>query len=202
MKVYYIGGSPCSGKSTVAEMIASKFGLYYYRLDDKLDAHMRMAANASKPRCMAYFKMTPEQIWMRTPEIQFDDAVEIYREIFEYAMSDIEILKANTPAIAEGSGFMPELIKQSGVTSNTYVCIVPAPKFQLYNYAKRPYIPYILEGCNDKETAFANWMKRDCLFAEYSAQTASKAGYQVIWIDGVVSPDGILDFVENIFELE
>ncbi|MCE5235633.1 MAG: hypothetical protein LLF87_06230 [Eubacteriales bacterium] len=202
MKVYYIGGSPCSGKSTIAEMIASEFSLHYYKLDDKLEEHMKMAANASKPRCMAYFEMTSEQIWMRTPEIQFDDEVEIYREIFEYAMSDIETLKVNTQVIAEGSGLMPELIKQSGVTSNTYICIVPTPEFQICNYGKRPYVPYILEGCSDKETAFANWMKRDCLFAEYSAQTASKAGYQAIWIDGAVSPDGILDFVKNKFELK
>lgn len=31
--IYYIGGSPCSGKSTVAEMIAEKYGFHYYKVD-------------------------------------------------------------------------------------------------------------------------------------------------------------------------
>ena len=35
MKTYFIGGSPCSGKSTVAEMLSEKYGFYYYKLGFK-----------------------------------------------------------------------------------------------------------------------------------------------------------------------
>ena len=34
MKVYYIGGSPCSGKSTVAKVLAAQYGLVYFKSDD------------------------------------------------------------------------------------------------------------------------------------------------------------------------
>ena len=33
MTVYYIGGSPCSGKSTVAEALAARYGLTYFKAD-------------------------------------------------------------------------------------------------------------------------------------------------------------------------
>ena len=37
MNTYFIGGSPCSGKSTVAEILAKKYDLYYFKVDDFLD---------------------------------------------------------------------------------------------------------------------------------------------------------------------
>lgn len=202
MIVFYIGGSPCSGKSTIAKMIASRYGLYYYKLDDRLEDYMKKAAGALKPRCKSYFAMTPDQIWMRTPKIQFEDEVGIYQEIFEYAMYDIKKLDVSSPVITEGTGFMPDLMKQAGVQTNEYVCIVPTIDFQIEKYSKREWVPYILEGCGDKKIAFDNWMKRDIMFAKYTAETAEKFGYKVMWTDGSVSPDTMLDKVKNVFNCD
>ena len=41
---YYIGGSPCAGKSTVAEILSRKYNLYYYKVDDYLDKYIRLGA--------------------------------------------------------------------------------------------------------------------------------------------------------------
>ena len=35
-RVLFIGGSPCSGKSTVAERISKEYGAYYFKVDDFL----------------------------------------------------------------------------------------------------------------------------------------------------------------------
>lgn len=48
---YIIGGSPCSGKSTVAEAIADKFGFYYFKVDDFLDEYIAAGAASGKPVC-------------------------------------------------------------------------------------------------------------------------------------------------------
>lgn len=40
MNVYYIGGSPCSGKSTTAEILSKKYDLYYFKVDDYLDKYI------------------------------------------------------------------------------------------------------------------------------------------------------------------
>lgn len=197
MKVYYIGGSPCSGKSTLAEMIATKYGFYYYKLDDKIEEHMKKAAEALKPRCKAYSGMTPEQVWMRTPEIQFKDEIGIYQEIFDYALFDLEKLNSSTPVITEGAGFMPELMKKVGIRINEYICIVPTCDFQIEKYSKRERVPYVLEGCSDKEKAFDNWMKRDIMFAKYAAENAEKYGYEVMWTDGRNSPSVMLGMAEK-----
>lgn len=37
INTYYIGGSPCSGKSTIAEALSKKYILHYFKVDDYLD---------------------------------------------------------------------------------------------------------------------------------------------------------------------
>ena len=38
--IYWIGGSPCSGKSTIAEIIAKKNDLAYFKCDDFMYKHI------------------------------------------------------------------------------------------------------------------------------------------------------------------
>ena len=39
-EIYYMGGSPCSGKSTAAEILAERYGLYYFKVDDYLEKYI------------------------------------------------------------------------------------------------------------------------------------------------------------------
>ena len=41
MNIYYIGGSPCAGKSSVAEILLRRYGLNYFKIDDFLDRSMQ-----------------------------------------------------------------------------------------------------------------------------------------------------------------
>ena len=43
-KIYFVGGSPCTGKSTVCEIIAKNYNLYYFKVDDYLDKYMKKVA--------------------------------------------------------------------------------------------------------------------------------------------------------------
>lgn len=69
-KIYFIGGSPCSGKSTVAEVISRKYNLNYFKVDDFLEKYTEMGVESKKPICVKLSKMSPEQIWMREAQIQ------------------------------------------------------------------------------------------------------------------------------------
>lgn len=39
--VWWVGGSPCAGKSTLAAILARRHGLALYRCDEALAAHLR-----------------------------------------------------------------------------------------------------------------------------------------------------------------
>lgn len=57
MEAYYIGGSPCSGKSSIAELFAAKRGFMYYKLDDFIFPYMHQAAESGKPLSAAQLSM-------------------------------------------------------------------------------------------------------------------------------------------------
>ena len=82
--LYIIGGSPCSGKSTIAEMIAEKYDFNYFKVDDYLEQYMKKAQEDGKPLSARAMQMSPEETWMRSPRLQTEEELEIYREIVTY----------------------------------------------------------------------------------------------------------------------
>lgn len=182
-KVYYIGGSPCSGKSTVAEVIEKKYGLYYFKVDDFLDKYIAQGAEKRYKTCSNQSKMSPEKTWMRAPAVQNEEELNIYHEIIEFIMEDISKISSDKDIIAEGAAFLPSLMKMRNIDDNHYLCITPTKDFQIEHYKKREWVPYILEGCSDKKKAFENWMNRDALFAEEVRKQCEETGYKSLVTD-------------------
>lgn len=87
----FIGGSPCSGKSTIAERISKEFGAHYFKVDDFLDKFVSMAADKGHPACKRSAAMTADEIWLREPSIQCEDEFLIYEEISELVFEHLGI---------------------------------------------------------------------------------------------------------------
>lgn len=190
--IYYIGGSPCSGKSTVAEVISQKYNLHYFKVDDFLDKYTEMGAEIGKPICIKQKSMTPDQIWMRNPMEQNNEELQFYDEIFEFIMDDIKSVEGKNRIITEGAAFLPSLMQICNIDRKHYVNIIPTPEFQISHYKERPWVPYVLEGCSDKEKAFINWMNRDVLFADEVREQCIQMGYKAFVNDGSISIDELV----------
>lgn len=61
MDIFYIGGSPCSGKSTVAEALAPRYGLAHFKADDHLDTFTTRGAAAGLPVCRRILSMSGDE---------------------------------------------------------------------------------------------------------------------------------------------
>lgn len=201
MAVYLIGGSPCSGKSTVAEALAAKHGLYYFKVDDHLDRYLQMGAADGRECCLCAGRMTPDQIWMREPQVQCEEELAIYGEIAGYVMADLHAVACGGNTIAEGAAFLPVLAKQMQLPMDRYIAIAPTEEFQLFHYRKREWVPYVLAECSDKAKAFENWMNRDVLFAQAVRKQCAEAGYVSLVNDGSMSVEALIGAVENHFGL-
>ena len=201
INTYYIGGSPCTGKSTVAEILSKKYDLYYFKVDDFLDHYTKLGALNEYPICKQNVEWNAEQIWMREPLLQCEAEFDWYKEIFEYVIADLKQIHCKNGIITEGAAYVPKLIKQLGVPKDKYISITPTPEFQVYHFRKRKFVPYVLEGCSDKEKAFSNWMSRDILFAKEVQKQCLEEEYISVINDGNIGIEELVDIVSTHFGL-
>ena len=198
-KAYILGGSPCSGKSTIAEMLVAKHGFQYYKSDDYDLAHMQRSQPDQQPVMFKTSKMSWDEIWSRSPSELLKDELTYYHERFPFILDDLFQLELQTPAVLEGAAFLPDLIVQCPVKSSHVVYMVPTMEFQLHHYQQRPWIQGILKECRDPQQAFDHWMKRDVLFGQEVIHLAKASGFQVILVDGSVDIQTQFTVIEKQF---
>ena len=195
-KVLFIGGSPCSGKSTVAELISKEYDAFYFKVDDYLGELIAAAAEQGKSACAGVSGLSADGNWLREPHIQCDEEFRIYDEIAPFVFDKIGELSSGL-VIAEGAAYTPQVMKTYG--AEKYITIVPTPDFQISHYREREWVKYVLAECSDKEKAFDNWMKRDILFAEQVRAECEKLGIPCIVNDGTKTIDELYRCVKTAF---
>lgn len=186
--IYYIGGSPCSGKSTVTEILAAKYHLFYFKVDDFIDKYLKMGASKGYEICKKQDSLRADEIWMREPVLQCQEELLYYKETFAFVLEDLMQIKERD-IITEGAAYLPELMRKRNISNNRYISITPTRDFQISHYKKREWISFVLEGCSDKEKAFSNWMERDILFAKEVQKQCIKENYVSIINDGSIEVD-------------
>ena len=198
--LYMIGGSPCSGKSTLASLLARKYDLLHIKLDDLVDEMIAQAREDLKPISLLRQDRNPEQIWMRNPEEMADEEWRFYEEIFPYVTSYL-IKNQDKALLVEGAGLLPHLIKSLEEPAVSYLCLTPTADFQKKHYKQREWVPYVLEGTSNPEQAFENWMKRDILFAQMVRKEAKKLGYPSLMTDGSRSEKETAEKIARLLKL-
>lgn len=198
-ETYFIGGSPCCGKSTIVEMLAAKHGFRYYKLDDHLEEYLKKGADDGHALYKKVTSMSLDEIWLRNPLEQSKEEIAIYEIMITYAVDAIGKIAGENAVIAEGAGFLPRVMKKMNVDRHHYACIVPTKEFQITNYSKRPWIKDYLSACTNQERAFHNWMERDAIFANTVLEDAKTLGYFTIVVDGKKSIDENYKEIETLF---
>jgi 2-phosphoglycerate kinase len=184
--VLWMGGSPCSGKSSIAEILAKKHSLRVYKCDDAFWEHAKRVDPAKHPTFHRLTHMTWEEIWMRPVAVQIADEFACYREQFGMIIDDLLALPRSTPVIAEGAALLPELVSGLLPDRSQAVWVIPTEAFQREHYTreKRPFVNDILAHCQNPTQAFANWMDRDVGFAKRVAGKARAFDLEVLTVDG------------------
>jgi len=200
-KAYVVGGSPCSGKSTIAEILSAQFGFRYYKADDHESEHMERARPEQQPIMFKYSKMSWNDIWSQAPEKLYLDEITYYYERFPLILDDLKRFDIEHPVILEGAAFLPELSNHFPVKQENIVFMIPTVEFQVQPYSQRPWIQTILNECQDPKQAFANWMQRDEMFGQEVMRQANVNGYQVITVDGPTDIHQQFEMIRSQFKL-
>ena len=190
--LYMIGGSPCSGKPTIASLLARQYQLLHIKLDDLVEEMMSQASADSQPICLLRQDRNPEEM--------ADEEWRFYEEIFPYVKSYL-IKNQNRPLLVEGAGLLPHLVKELECPASSYLCLTPTADFQKKHYIQREWVPYVLEGTTNPEQAFENWMQRDILFAQMVRKEAVRLGYPSLITDGSQSENQTAEEVARLLKL-
>jgi 2-phosphoglycerate kinase len=199
--IYFLGGSPCCGKSTIAEQISEKYGFKYYKADDYLEKYVEIGSDEGNDWLKYITTMSTDELWLRDPCVLHDEEFKTYEILFPYFISDLKNLCIDGSVIAEGVAFIPNLVDKLQINKKNYICIVPTKGFQIDKYNKRQWVEEYLSSCTDRIKAFSNWMERDFMFALSVLEQAEKIGYKTLVVDGGVSVKEILSIVERHFNL-
>ncbi len=179
----WLGGSPCAGKSSVADLLAERYGLAVYRCDDAYFRHTQLCNPQDQPTLHAITAMSWDEIWMRPVDVQVTAEFAAYREEFPMILADLRAMPHDRPLLVEGCALLPELVGQVAAAQQA-LWFVPTPAFQRRHYAQRGFIQEILAQCRDPQQAWANWMDRDEQFGREVAAAAAKRNFVVAWVDG------------------
>jgi len=186
----WIGGSPCSGKSTVAQRLALARGWPLVTCDDHWADHVGRSTRETAP-VLTKLGGLPAGARLRQPlDVQVADVFEAYREEFPLILEDL--VERGSPTVVEGAALLPELLAELGVPGDRAVWLVPTEEFQRVHYGRREWASNLLAGAADASALFETWMLRDVAFGRLVALQASDLGYRVLSVDGSLSPGALV----------
>lgn len=199
-QILWIGGPPDAGKSTTAQRLADKYDLYYYHFDryalppEKLD-------RTTAPRAFEWFEKSPDELWQqRIPEEIAAHTLETYVQIFPAQLDDLLQRMEGKPAIAEGSLYLPELVEPYLADVRQAIWLFPTEAFKQESFRRRGKNQYSTRDNNSEPTlATRNFFERDRILSGHMMEGAQSRGLKTLEIDGLLSPDGVVELVESHF---
>lgn len=202
MTVYWIGGSPCAGKTTISNIIAQEFGWLVYSIDRYFETYLQRADSNKHPHLTAYSQLGLKQFLLQDPQKQLEQIIGMSQEQFEFILDDLAQLKVDNPEniiLVEGSNILADSVSSQIASPKQAMWIVPTETFQLETYPKRgSWVQGVLRHHYQAEEgiiAFERWMERDANWAKFTASKARKHNIPVLIVDGSTS---LLDNTEMI----
>lgn len=185
--VYWIGGSPCSGKTSIAKTLVERYGFTYYDCDQAFWRHNEIVTPKHQPVFYRVMHLSSEDLWMRPVEQQTSEEITIYYEEFPLILEDLLAFPQDQPVLAEGAALLPECVAPLLYEPQRAIWVVPQAEFQLHHYRRRAWARDVVKDTSDPEQAFQNWMQRDIRFARFVQQEAQQRGLRVLVVDGKTS---------------
>ena len=182
--VFWLGGSPCAGKSSISAILASRYDLNVYRVDEAFEVHAQRFDPSLHPTLTKWCASSWNGRWMQPIDSLVRDVIACYREHFTLILEDILSLPNHEPLLVEGTALLPRQVASVLPERNRAIWVVPTAAFQRAHYSKREWVGEILAQCADAGAAFHNWMERDAAFADWVTAEVNTLGLELLQVDG------------------
>ncbi|GAB2857609.1 hypothetical protein GCM10022221_66500 [Actinocorallia aurea] len=196
-KALWIGGGQWAGKSTVARLLAVRYGLTAYHYDFH-DARAHNDRRIARRIALGEPPDGPDAdlTWVNsTPEAMAAETLAGFPVRFAWALDDLRALTSGRPVLAEGWGLRPELVASIADAPRRMVVMVPTQVFrdrQLRDLARAAAVGHAV---SDPVLAQRNRLERDRLVADDAVRSARGLGIRVIEVDGTRDAEAVTDLV-------
>jgi len=197
----WITGGQWAGKTTVAGILAERYGLTHYHYDYHAmkgheDRRIAQQIRAGQPPAERDF----EAMWIEpTPRQMVDAARQDFTERFTWVLDDLRGLVTPVPVVADGWGLRPELIVAITAAPERIAVLVPTDEFRLRQAARLPRAGRVHAEVSDPARAQRNRLERDRLLAEDAVAKALELGVRVIEVDGSRDAEAMADTLAEHF---
>jgi 2-phosphoglycerate kinase len=182
--VFWLGGSPCAGKSSISEILARSFDLDVYRVDEAFEVHAQRFDSLLHPTLTKWRASSWNERWMQPIDSLVQQVVACYGEHFTLILEDILSLPNHKPLLVEGTALLPRKVASVLPERHRAIWLVPNADFQKAQYSKREWVQGILAQCDHAEAAFHNWMERDAEFARWVTAEVEELGLELLRVNG------------------
>jgi 2-phosphoglycerate kinase len=184
--ILWMGGSPCSGKSSIAAILAEAYGLQAYHVDDVFNKrHSRRLNPEKQPALCKWINASCDEQWMHPADDLLAEVQACYSEQFGLVLGDLQSLSQGGQLIVEGTALLPDRVCGLLSDQQRAIWVVPTEKFLRAHYPGRGlWVQTILSRCADREQAFENWMNRDAAFSSWIIDRTQALGLELLVVDG------------------
>ena len=170
----WVGGAPCSGKSSVAAALADRFGLQVYHVDARTWVHEERMPSTE------FGSLTMDERWLHaTPERMLGWFVTTSRHRFRLVLEDLRELPDEPAVIVEGPQLFPTSV--SAVLRDPAHALFLLP--DLGDLAERRRARGPMRGTSDGVRAKENVVARDLLIAAAFEREARELRLPTLRVD-------------------
>ena len=164
--ILWIGGATDSGKSTVAQNLAQRYGISICHYDKDDARQIEKLANTI-PQVRQFLEASLEERWIHpTPRMMFDHLLIVFQHRFQLVLESLLEMPNNKPLIVEGFGLLPELLHPVLSSNHQAIWFVPTGNLKWESMIRRGK-PSFGSSLSNPEKARMNLFARDMILADY-----------------------------------
>ncbi|WP_253766871.1 nucleoside/nucleotide kinase family protein [Goodfellowiella coeruleoviolacea] len=202
--VRWLAGGTGAGKSTVARILAERFGVSSYDGDRAEHDWVSRCTPDRHPRLWAAAGLSREQRSQLTAEDQFTAMASRHGETIEFLVEDLLALPADRPVLVDYFGVSPRDLAPLLSWRGQAVFLLPTPEFRRRALGIRFADPARARanwGDGDHTRALANRLGRDELWDAELRRQAAAVDLPVLVVDGARDAGALADDLARRFRL-